>query len=87
MAEMKFAFILTGGNNHPVPEFLMFENENNNTKICGVKDIEAAIPVAQQLVEEGYNLIELCGAFQEEGYKKIKEVIGDKAKLGYIIHP
>jgi hypothetical protein len=82
----KFAFILTGGAKHPKPECLTF-NEQNTTKICGVSDMDEAYKVALELVADGYNLIELCGDFQEDGYQKIKEAVGDKAKVGYVIYP
>ncbi|MDF9867153.1 2-keto-3-deoxy-6-phosphogluconate aldolase [Bacilli bacterium PM5-3] len=86
MSNIKFAFILTGGAKHPNPEFLMFENKNNTTKICGVDSIESACEVAKDLVKEGYNLIELCGDFQKEGAQKVIDAVEGKAKIGYVIY-
>jgi len=82
MSETKFAFIIDGGDKYPEP---IFQNFPNTTKICGVKDLDTACVVAKELVEEGYNLIELCGDFQKEGYLKIKEAVDGKAKIGYVI--
>ena len=87
MSSIKFAFILTGGAKHPQPEYLIFDNKDNTTKICGVDTIETACEVAKELVKEGYNLIELCGDFQEEGAQKVIEAVEGKAKIGYIIYP
>lgn len=87
MEPIKFAFILTGGNKHPHPDYLMFDNEKNTTKICGVDTIETAYEVAKELVAEGYNLIELCGDFQKDGAQKVIDAVEGKAKIGYVIYP
>ena len=41
--------------------------------ICSVNDIDDAISVAKEAKESGIFAIELCGAFKEEGCKKIIE--------------
>ncbi|MDL2211807.1 DUF6506 family protein [Erysipelotrichaceae bacterium OttesenSCG-928-M19] len=87
MNPIKFAFILTGGQKHPLPEYLQFDNPNNTTKICGVDSIETACQVAKELADDGYNLIELCGDFQAEGAQKVIDAVAGKAKVGYIIYP
>ena len=87
MSEVKCAMILVGGEKYPTPEYLRF-NEKNTTVICGVYDFEEACRVAVKLVEEdGYNLIELCGDFQEPGYQMVKKAVGDNVKVGYVIYP
>lgn len=86
MDDTKFAFILTGGDKHKEIETIRFNDENNTTKICGVKDIDAACVTAKQLVDEGYNLIELCGDFNKEGAMQVVEAVDNKAKVGYVIY-
>lgn len=86
MEEIKFAFIISDENEHPHPEEIMFSNKDIKDKIIGVKDVEQAIIVANELVAEGYNRIGLCNAFEGEGYQKVKEAVGHKAKVGCIMY-
>ena len=51
-----------------------------------VKDLETACTVANELIKEGVNCIELCGGFGSAGAKAIIEATGNEIPIGYITH-
>ena len=48
----------------------------------GVKDFDDAVNVAKSLVEDGVQLIEVCGGYGAIGTAKIIEAVGDKVPVG-----
>jgi len=48
----------------------------------GVKDFDDAANVAKSLVEDGIQLIEVCGAYGPVGTAKIIEAVGGKVPVG-----
>lgn len=80
---MKFAFIYTADPDLNTPLFTYADNGEDSVFVR-VRDVEQACKVARVLVDEGYNLIELCGAFNEEGANKVIEVVNDQAVVGYV---
>lgn len=81
---MRFAYLIVGD----------FDDATDRVEICngaaqmiGVKSVEDAVRVAQRLHHEGtVDCIELCGAFGEEGAKKIIEITENKLPVGYMTH-
>ncbi len=80
---MKFAFLIMG----------KFDSEkdraqihNGTAQIIGVSGIEDAMRTAQKLQREGVDCIELCGAFEEEGARRVIEATGNKMPIGYVTH-
>lgn len=80
---MRFAFLIMGN----------FDSAIDKTEICGgaaemigVKSIEDAMEVARNLKNEGIGCIELCGAFGEEGARKIIEATGNELPVCYCTH-
>lgn len=80
---MKFAFIVMspvyGQNDRAAIH-------DGSTKVIGVSNIDEACTVAKELYEAGIGCIELCGAFGEEGAKKIIQATQNKIPVGYVIH-
>ncbi len=60
--------------------------ENSDVSMIGVRDIDDACKMAVKLVEDGVDCIELCGAFKEEGAKKIIKATGNKIPIAYVTH-
>ncbi len=52
--------------------------------VVGVKDYQAAVKVAGELVEQGVGAIELCGGFGIEGTAAVKKAVGSKAVVGVV---
>ncbi|MGI5894110.1 MAG: DUF6506 family protein [Candidatus Merdivicinus sp.] len=82
----KFAFILMGGDFHPEKDTACFETPGGITSIFTVRSLQEAEKRAIECAAEGYGVIELCGAFGEEGASKIREATNDKIGVGYVIH-
>lgn len=80
---MKFAFIIMG-------EFEMQRDKaiihHGTAQIVGVSNIAEACITAKELYAKGVDCIELCGAFGDEGAKKIIEATQNKIPIGYVIH-
>lgn len=80
---MKFAYLIMGMFDDRTDKA---EIHNGTVQIIGVASIEAAIKVARKLQNEGVDCIELCGAFGEDGARKIIEATENKLPIGYITH-
>lgn len=80
---MKFAFMLMGD----------FKSKECRTQICegsmhmvGVSSIEEACDTAKKLWKDGFGCIELCGAFGEEGARKVIAATENQVAIGYVVH-
>lgn len=52
--------------------------------VVGVKDYQAAVQAAKQLVAEDVSAIELCGGFGIEGAAAVKKAVQGKAVVGVV---
>lgn len=76
---MKFAFMIMGREGRAtLPD--------GETAIVGVKSMDEACETAKVLVSEGYDCIEVCGAFKEEGTEKLIKATENKVAIGYVTH-
>ena len=57
-------------------------SEECNTRIMLVKDLDMACKAAEQLLDNGIQLIELCSWFDNEKTKKISDAIKGKVPVG-----
>lgn len=80
---MKFAFIIMGNFSSEEDQS---EIHGGEARMIGVGSVEEACTVAQKLREEGIGCIELCGAFGEEGARKVIETTNHTLPVGYVIH-
>lgn len=64
------------------------KSEKSRVKIIGldIHNKEGVIPIAQQLVEDGVQLIELCGAFGPLWIAKVTEAIHGKVPVGSVAY-
>lgn len=80
---MRFAYIIMG-------EFVSNQDRasihDGAAQIIGVSNLEEACSAAKKLCESGVDCIELCGAFGENGVKKMIEATENKIPVGYVIH-
>ena len=86
MTPVKFAAIFMGNDFSPKNQHCYFQNTRNHTHFFGVKDLDEACSLARQLQAEGYQCIELCGAFTESGAKAVIAATDNKLAVGYSIH-
>ncbi len=80
---MKFAFLIMG---HYDSKKDIAAIDGGDAQIIGVADIDEACAMAQKLYENGVECVELCGAFEETGAKKIIDATGGKLAVGYVVH-
>jgi hypothetical protein len=84
MALIDFAFIVFGPDYNPDDHSQTLQSAALKTRIIGVDSLDRAEVVAQELVSEGVQLIELCGWFGPKGAARIIEAVGDKVPVGFV---
>ena len=81
MALEKFGFIVVGDS---------FEQDQGtdkfNMKVVGIRSPKEAPDVAVKMVEEGIQIIELCGAFGPVWTSKVIEATGNKVPVGTVTY-
>ena len=81
MALRKFGFIVTGDH------FVQYQGtEAFSMKAVGVREPSEGIAVAQEMVQEGIQLIELCGGFSPVWAGKIIEAIDYSVPVGVVAY-
>lgn len=78
---IKFAFIANVAGVTPETYSAVFETENSYNLIAGVDGMDAAKKYVKKLAEEGYDLINLCGDFDDEITAEMQEMVGDGMTL------
>ena len=80
---MRFAFIFI------CPDLPGIERtvvRNGDSSFIGVRDVGEACSEAVRLESEGVGCIELCGAFGEDGARRVMDAVGMRIPVGYIVH-
>lgn len=80
---MKFAFIIMGNFDCKSDKAGI---HNGVAQIIGVSNVDEACTVAKELCEKGISCIELCGAFGEDGARKVINATQNKIPIGYVTH-
>jgi hypothetical protein len=76
---------------HPALHMSTVTTPDGKMTICPVSgdadgpDMDQAIGVARQLVQEGVNKIDLCSGFNAEWAKQIQEALGDTSEVSVCI--
>jgi hypothetical protein len=83
---LNFAFLVMGKGYDPEIHRAYFENAYTKTLVVGVENIEAAQQTAKALAKTGIELIELCGAFGEDGARAVIDALDGAAPVGYVTH-
>ncbi len=87
MQRFRYGFIQMHATYDPAQHHAYFANENNETYIVGVDNLEQACAVAEQWAKEDkVDMIELCGAFGPKGAEAINQASGDRLVIGYAVH-
>ena len=80
---MRFAFIFI------CPDLTEIERtvvRDGDSSFIGVRDVDEACSEAVRLESEGVGCIELCGAFGEDGARRVMDAVGMRIPVGYIVH-
>lgn len=78
---MKWAFIYLVEPDEPVRTDTL-----GSLVSVGVRDVAAAASIARQLVDEGVELIELCGGFGGEGLGTVVSAVQGKVPVGAVFY-
>jgi hypothetical protein len=84
MALTKFGFIVTGAGLDPEKNRMIMRSPAFEMIAVGVARAEQGVAVAEGMVREGVQLIELCGGFGPVWTGKIIEAIGGKIPVGSV---
>lgn len=78
---MKFAFIANIAGATPETYSAAFETAEAYNLIVGVDGMDAAKVYVKQLAEDGYDLINLCGDFDEEITQELRAIAGEAVEI------
>lgn len=78
---MKFAFIANVAGITPETYSTVFETAGSYNLIAGVDGMDAAKEYVKKLAGEGYELINLCGDFDDEITAEMQEMVGDAVEI------
>ena len=78
---MKFAFIANIAGITPETYSAAFETEEAYNLIAGVDGMDAAKEYVKKLADEGYDLINLCGDFDEEITEELRGIAGETVEI------
>ncbi|MET0333822.1 MAG: DUF6506 family protein [Rhizobacter sp.] len=84
MALSKFGFIVTGALLDPAQHRNVMSSPAFEMISVGVSSPAQGVAVAQQLVREGVQLIELCGGFGPKWTAQVQEAIAHKVPVGAV---
>ena len=82
----RFAFFLMGAEYNTELHQAEFETGSGIWHIFTVKDFEEAKEKALYCLENGFGIIELCGAFGEQRANEIIDITKNKIGVGFVNH-
>ncbi|MBL0729087.1 DUF6506 family protein [Piscinibacter sp. HJYY11] len=84
MALRKFGFIVTGPGFDPARHRQLMQSTGFEMVSVGVSSPAQALDVAQAMVRDGVQLIELCGGFGPQWTARVQEAIAHKIPVGSV---
>ena len=80
---MRFAFVFICPDLPGIERTVVRDGDRS---FIGVRDVDEACSEAVRLESEGVGCIELCGAFGEDGARRVMDAVGMRIPVGYIVH-
>ncbi len=84
VALTEFGFIVTGSGFDPEKDTSVMQTKSFRMRTIGVATPDQGIAAAKRLVEDGVQLIELCGGFGPLWTGRIIEAIDDAVPIGSV---
>jgi predicted polyphosphate/ATP-dependent NAD kinase len=84
MSLERFGFIVTGAGMDPAVHRTEIASDEFTSVMVGVTEPSQALSVARQMVEEGVQLIELCGGFGPVWTAAVEEAIDGVVPVGSV---
>lgn len=83
----KWAFIYTSGDGEAAPITASTGSRACELVTVGVPTAAVDTALIDELVEDGVELIELCGAFGPAEVARVLEQVGGRVPVGYVTYP
>lgn len=80
---MKYAFIMNSGNLNPENYSAVYETEGSQYYFSAVSGMKMARELVRRLADDDFELIDLCGDFDEEKAEDLRKAAGDRTKVNY----
>jgi len=80
---MKYAFIMNSGTLDPEKYSVLYEDQGNQYFFTAVHGMKMTRELAGRLAADGYELIDLCGNYNEKKAGEIQEAVGGSVKVNY----
>jgi 2-keto-3-deoxy-6-phosphogluconate aldolase len=84
MALRRFGFIVKGAGYEPTKHTVTLSSPQITTTMVGISQPEQALAVAQAMVADGVQLIELCGGFGPIWTARVIQAIDGKIPVGSV---
>lgn len=85
MTIKNYWFIIKAPDYNRSTDRMNLNSKSFSTTIIAVPSIEEACLAADEMIEAGIEIIELCWWFGKEWYEKVSAHIKDKVPLGYVV--
>ena len=82
----KWGFIYVAPGSSPEGDRTVVERQGLTSTLVAVPEQEAALRVAPELVDEGAQLIELCGIFGPTWTAKVVDAVGGRVPVGSVAY-
>lgn len=79
-----WAFIYISKDCDPTKHTATIDSSGCKSIIIGVESVEAGCEIAKKVVEQGCQLIELCGGFGADGAKKVVDATNGAVPVGFV---
>ncbi len=80
---MKYAFIMNSRTLNPETYSVVYEHEGNQYYFAGVHGMKMTKELAKKLADDGYELLDLCGDYNEEKAQEVRDASEGKTKINY----
>lgn len=80
---MKYVFIMNSGTLNPENYSILYEDEGNSYFFTAVHGMNMTRALVDQLAEDGYELIDLCGDYNAEKAEDVRNASGGKLKVNH----
>ena len=80
---MKYAFIMNSAGLNPESYSVTYQNEGNQYYFAAVHGMIMTRELARKLADEGYQLLDLCGDYDEVKAHDVEEAAGGRMKVNY----
>lgn len=86
MPLLRFGFIVKGPGYSPSEHSAEIASPQFCTRVVGVGDLASAVSAAQELIDQGVQLIELCGGFSESEAAELRQQTENRVPVGVVVY-